>query len=392
LPTTAAILATGGLWAVRKWSRAPLAGWLYYCGTLFPVLGFVNVHYFVYSYVADHLQYLAALGIIVPVTSGVAHALSRWTLRARPLAGAIGFTLLVTLGVLTWRQSHKFAGPEVFYHSILARNPSCWMAHNNLASEMILNGDYEGAIEHGEAAIRLWPRYPGALCNLGVALMHSGRLSEAVQALQAALTLDPESPVNHYNLGLALTQLHREPEAIASFHRALRLRPSYAAARNGLGAALYGNGQIADAVEQFRLALQNEPDNQGARSNLGLLLHATGEVAEAIPFLKTAAEKQPDRLDLHYTLADSFRRMARLGEAVEQYNAVVALQAQSVAAYAGLAESLALLGRSNEAIATAEKGIDVGRATGQQAAAEQLQTWLENYRIQSQPAKVPSLP
>ena len=79
----AAIATTIALWAIRSRSRAPLAAWLYFCCTLFPVLGFLNVFYFKYSFVADHFQYLASLGIITLVSAAVAQGLARLTQPAR---------------------------------------------------------------------------------------------------------------------------------------------------------------------------------------------------------------------------------------------------------------------------------------------------------------------
>ena len=78
-----------GLWALRQRWRGPLAGWLFFCGTLAPVLGFLNVYPFIYSYVADHFQYLASLGIIVLVAAAAAQLLEtlpqtaqEWVLRS----------------------------------------------------------------------------------------------------------------------------------------------------------------------------------------------------------------------------------------------------------------------------------------------------------------------
>src|SRR5262249_14963438 len=101
--SAACILLTIGLWLARKWSRAPLAGWLFFVGTLFPVLGFLNVFPFVFSFVANHFIYLASLGIIVPVSAGAVLVVGRIAARAAPalqqqqnqlLGAARGFALL----------------------------------------------------------------------------------------------------------------------------------------------------------------------------------------------------------------------------------------------------------------------------------------------------------
>src|SRR5580658_1590861 len=108
-----------GLWLLARRRRGPLAAFLFFAGTLFPALGFFNVYPFLYSYVADHFQYLASLGIIVPAAWGWA----RWT------RGSFIVAIIVVglLGCLTWRQSRLYRDPETFYRASLARNPNAWL-------------------------------------------------------------------------------------------------------------------------------------------------------------------------------------------------------------------------------------------------------------------------
>ena len=73
----ATLAAAIGLCLTARRTRGPLAGFLIFIGTLFPVLGFLNVLPFRYSYVADHFQYLASLGLIVPVVSALTNAAQR---------------------------------------------------------------------------------------------------------------------------------------------------------------------------------------------------------------------------------------------------------------------------------------------------------------------------
>ncbi len=91
----AALLLLAGCWALRRRWRGPLAGLLFFVGTLFPVLGFCNVYPFLFSFVADHFQYLASLGVITLVSAGVALLLQRWALlassgRIRGVFAAVG--------------------------------------------------------------------------------------------------------------------------------------------------------------------------------------------------------------------------------------------------------------------------------------------------------------
>ena len=136
----AAVLAvTAGAWWWRAKSRGPLAAWLLFVGSLFPVLGFFNVFPFLYSYVADHFQYLASLGLIAGVTAGAVtwSGGSRWW----PVAGGL---VVVMLAGLSHGQSRMYADGRTLYRTTIAKNPECWMAHNNLGAELLDQGVRKG--------------------------------------------------------------------------------------------------------------------------------------------------------------------------------------------------------------------------------------------------------
>jgi len=267
-----------GLWLLFRPRRGPLAGFLFFAGTLFPVLGFFNVYPFVYSYVADHFQYLANLGIIVPVAAGLTLAAQRTSVRKSVTA-----VLLLALGVLSWRQSGMYRDSATLYRETLQRNPQCWLAHNNLGHDLLeVPGQLPEAIDHFEAALRLQPNFPQAYNNLGIALLQlPGRLPDAMADFQTALRIQPNYPEAYNNLGIALSRIPgRLPEAIADFEAALRLRPDYAEAHNNLGIALSRvPGRLPEAITHFEAALRIKPDDAQTERNLA----AARRMLEALP-------------------------------------------------------------------------------------------------------------
>ena len=223
------------LWVLRRRWRGPLAGLLFFVGTLFPVLGFFNVFPFIYSFVADHFQYLASLGVIALVSAGMALLLARWQLWPRIGGYSLCFMLLLTLAGLTWRQSRMYADIITLYQTTIDKNPDCWLAHNNLGLILDKKGQSREAIEHFRQALSLKPDYDLAYNNLGLALVKMGRIQEAIEHYKQALQLTPNYLEALNNLGVALIQAGRPQEAIENYMHALMINPDYVDTHNNLG-------------------------------------------------------------------------------------------------------------------------------------------------------------
>src|SRR5260370_11581568 len=166
------------LWSLRRWSRAPLAGVLVYIVLLLPSLGFANIYFFLYSFVADHWQYLACLGIITACASGIvllAEQFKRWQAWLEP-----GITLLIggLLFLLTSQQSRMYNNAETLYRTTIARNPACWLAYDHLGNILYQTNRIPEATELFNRALRIKPAV--AHYSLGNALVQKGRISEAI--------------------------------------------------------------------------------------------------------------------------------------------------------------------------------------------------------------------
>ena len=153
-----ALAVLAALCMLARKRRGPLAGALIFGGTLFPALGFLNAYPFIYSYVADHFQYIASLGIIIPVVSGLASVVRPG---ARRFAAVGACAVLAALGTLTWRQCGMYRDIETLFQETLKRNPECWAAHYNLG--VLIGGTpgrTEEAIQHYRETTRLKPDMP----------------------------------------------------------------------------------------------------------------------------------------------------------------------------------------------------------------------------------------
>jgi protein O-mannosyl-transferase len=401
-----AIGVTVLLWFLRRRSRGPLAAWLFFVGSLFPALGFFNVYPFIFSFVADHFQYLAAMGLLAGFATGIALLLSKASPGARRTGGLFCVALVVALAVLSHRQSRMYRDGETLYRETIARNPGCWMAFNNLAVELVKSpsGVEEGiacyeaalkirpdyaeahnnlavelakipwrkseAIAHYEQALKIRPDYAEAHGNLAVELgQQPGRESDAVKHYGQALRLKPNYPELHYDLANLLARMPgRELEAIAHYEQALRLNPDFAEAHYNLAGMLAKiPGREADAAGQYGQTLRLRPNYARAHVGLGnLLSKIPGRETDAVAQYEEALRLTPEVAGIHYNLADTLAKIpGREAAALDHFETALQLQPDYLDARFGYANELARQpGRAPEAITQYEQilAVDPARA------------------------------
>lgn len=342
----AALAAVGAAWWFLTHTRAPLAAALLFGGSLFPALGFFNVYPFLFSFVADHFQYLASLAIFALAAAGLTKFAAHFLAPARIASGA---ALLITLGTLTWNQGGSYHDLLTLYESTLAKNPACWMAHNNLGSVLVEAGRGDEAIAHFEEALKLRPIYPEAENNLGDALTRLSRPTEAIPHLERALRLRPAYAEAHNNLGNALMAANRAPEGLAAFAASLRVNPAYGTAHRNLGLALASSGRTAEALPHFAEAVKLEPDNAEAQIDWAIALTIANRFAEAVPHFEASLRLRPDDASAHFSYGRALAGAGRTAEAIKQFETALELNPDFADAHLQLALVLRQVGRTQEA-------------------------------------------
>lgn len=348
----AAVLTAGAaLWTARHRVRAPLAAFLIFCGTLFPVLGFVNVYPFRYAYVADHFVYHASIPVIAFVSAAVQMALQR---TSRSISLLVRGGLVVLLGAVTWRQSQIYADVETLYLRTIERNPASWLAHHNLGMLKLAASPLD-ATGHLRAAAQIRPGDAQTRVNLGYALQLQGRSEEAVTEYRAAIRGDPAFAEAHNNLCSVLHQMNRGADAIVSCAEALRIAPGYAKAHFNMGLALARAGQRG-SLEHFREAIRLDRGAFDAQAlavllnDLGVRLQYAGGLEEAIQYFGESVRLDPSYAHAQFNLANALQRAGRSDAALPHYEAVLQQNPRDAAARINYGVALERTGRFDDAV------------------------------------------
>ena len=321
---------------------------VFYVATLSPLLGFIMLYTFRYSFVADHYQYVASIGPIALASAVVARAAE--TVRIRAMVCAVAMIVLSALAVLTWRQAQSYRDPETLWRSTIAKNPDAWLAYDNLGVCLAAKGQMGEAKACYQASIRLNPNNASVQYNMGQALVAQGKFDEAIRYYTVALRLDANY-YTHFGLGLALASSGRRDEGILHFRQAIKLKPEFAMGWYNLGLALCRNGQSTEGIGCLRQALQRDPGFADAVYSNANTLAAQNHFTEAIGWYEALLSAKPDVVEARVNLGNALAMTGKIEQAIDQYQTALRVKPDHLNAHNNLANLLAHQGRLDEAAA-----------------------------------------
>jgi tetratricopeptide (TPR) repeat protein len=277
------LLVCGSILVVRAARKYPylLVGWLWYLGTLVPVIGLVQVGS---QGMADRYTYVPLIGLFIMIAWGIPDILAGWRYRKTTLAISAGLLLSIFMVVTSLQIQKWHDNITLFTHALKVTNRNAIIQY-----------------------------------NLGVVLSGQRKDGEAMVHYTEALRIEPDYVEAHNNLGVTLARLGKNQEAIAHYTDALRINPKYVDAHNNLGIALARQGKNQEALFHFAEALRTNPNFAEAHNNLGNVLSLQGKTQEAIAHYTQALRIKPDFAEAHFSLGLAYLMIGNRGSALEEY-------------------------------------------------------------------------
>ncbi len=271
--------------ALRKKRPYLITGWLWYLGTLVPVIGLVQVGW---QGRADRYTYLPQIGLYIAVTWALTDLTTSWRHRRTILSAAA----LLTIGLLSWGawvQTSYWRDSETLFKHALAVTTNNDVAEN----------------------------------NLGIVFLQKGQLDEAISLLKSAVDLRPDNSPAHENLAKALLQKGQVADALVHYRKLLELQPDNMEVHNIVGTVLVQQGQIREGVEEWQKVLEIQPDNGNALNNLGWVLATAPEDSlrdgsRAVQLAQQAVRISGGRIPIVFrTLAAAYAENQQFPQAIE---------------------------------------------------------------------------
>jgi tetratricopeptide (TPR) repeat protein len=310
-----ACISALAVWGAKR-HRYLTMGWLWYVGTLLPVIGLVQVGA---QAIADHFTYIPLIGIFIMIAWGGSE-LASGLFRSWIVAGAAAVTILCILIPAARLQVGHWANTVTLFEHALAVTEDNYVAHNNLGLALVGKGKFSQAMEHYQEALRIVPDYADAHNNMGNVLAEQELFDDAIRHYTRAVQIRPDYAEAHNNLGVALLKQGKLDDAISHFRQALQIQPDYAYAHQNLGSVYAKQGKLEDAISHYHKALRIMPDSASLHNSLANALVDSGRTEEAIRHYSRAVQIRPDYAEAHNNLGYALVQEGDFQNAINHYS------------------------------------------------------------------------
>ena len=307
--------------AVALRRRAPylLAGWLWFLGTLVPVIGLVQVGQQAF---ADRYSYIPQIGILIMICWGIAE-FSRLYVPAASAAlavTAVVLTIVTEKQIDVWRDS-----VTLWEHTIrtAGRSPTALQSLARALEDVGGSEALEKARHYYEESLQLDSESHLGNTNLGTLLSRLGKLDEAAEYLKKACALGPKAATAHSELGYLYFKQGKYKEAMEEQQKAIELAPKYSIPHSRMGQVMAALGHPDEAIDHYLEALHFAPNFADARVAIAKILLSQGKKDEALEHLNAAIAANPHSGEAHYLLGKELLTEGDKNAALAQYHEAV---------------------------------------------------------------------
>ena len=341
------VLSCASAWVILcgRRRRYLIVGWLWYIGTLVPVIGVIQTGA---QAMADRYTYIPLTGLLIIIAWYVPDLASQYRYR-RIIIFFLAFVWCVALMTCSYIQVGYWRSSIMLFKRALSVTSNNLVAHNNLGTALAKEGNVEQAIDHFKAALRIEPNDIDARSNLAENLAEQGRLDEAMQHYSKLVHLDPRRAETYNSLGLVMAEQGYLEKAIVVYRSGLESNPQDVPLHSNLGAALLHIGQIEEAISEFQTALETSPESK-TYINMGIALALKGKFDEAVKHYGEAIKLDPQSAKAHFNLGNAFLAQSKLSEAAAGYRRAISIKPDYAKALSNLAVALSQQGKLDEAI------------------------------------------
>jgi len=373
-----AFLAAATIVALITLRRRPfvLVGWLWFLGTLIPVIGLVQVGN---QALADRYTYFPLTGIFIAVVWGGAEMLQRG--KTVQIAGAaVSILALVCCSLITVSQLQYWKNSITLFTHALALTKDNAPANNNLGTALAALGQKPEALAHYAEAVRIEPNNARYRNNLANAFARAGQRDAALEQYQAVIGIDPRFAEAYSNIGGLFLAEHRVSEALAILYEAVQINPGNAELRSNLGNVLSMTGRLDEALAQHLEAVRLDPFSAVVRLNAGLALLKAGRANDASVQFAAAVRLNPASAEARFELGWQLFLDRRFASALAQLEAAASLKPNYAAAQFYESAALGELGRYPDAATIANQALESAQHAGPTNLVPRIHDALESYQ------------
>lgn len=321
-------------------SRPWLAmGYLWFLGTLVPVIGLVQIGA---QSMADRYTYVPYIGLFIIIAWELSEVLKRW-----PYA-KLKFVVIaaVTSGVLmivSWQQIGYWQNGRTLFSRAVAVTENNFIAQNNLGHALLMQGKFKEAAVHFKKCLDINPQYTKAHLNMGLVFTQQDKPDMALEAYAYALALNPDFAEAYHLAGKTHYRLGNYEQAVFNCRQAIKINPAYTEAFNNLGNALFRLGKHDEALAGYQQAIACDPQFAETYKNLGNFWYHSGQSDKALQNYLQALKINPKFAEAYNGAGAVLIRLGEARKAAAFFNEAVKIDPDYVAAQDNLKNTLAAL-------------------------------------------------